>query len=55
MTVVCASDVCALWAVLFQLSVRISLSFAVLWIRNYFFPDPDPTLPLISDPDPACL
>ncbi len=38
---------------------------AVLWIRNYyfFFPDPDPTLTLISDPDsdpdsnpdPACL
>jgi hypothetical protein len=26
---------------------------AVLWIRNYFFPDPDPTLTLI--PVPACL
>jgi len=28
---------------------------AVLWIRNYFFSDPDPALGLISDPDPACL
>jgi hypothetical protein len=27
----------------------------VLCIRNYYFPDPDPTLTLISDPDPACL
>jgi hypothetical protein len=26
--------------------------YAVLWIRNYFFSDPDPTLALISDPDP---
>ncbi len=25
---------------------------AVLWIRNDFFPDPDPTFQLVSDPDP---
>jgi hypothetical protein len=26
----------------------------VLWIRNdFFFPDPDPTLALISDPEPG--
>ncbi len=25
----------------------------VLWIRNDFFLDPDPTLALISDPEPG--
>ncbi len=25
---------------------------AVLWIRNYFFSNPDPTVQLVSDPYP---
>jgi hypothetical protein len=36
---------------LFAASVNIA-SVAVLWFLNDFFPDPDPTFQLVSDPDP---
>jgi hypothetical protein len=52
-----------LFDVLMPRCLNVSMSQSVLWIRNYFFSDPDPTLTLISypdsdldpDSDPACL